>query len=555
MQRSLPVAKPIQLLYQAIKTAIAFPSLLTVVLLPIGILSLSGCRPQAKTLKLSTGSPTGYYYRLGEVIQNSVAETVDIDITVQTSEGSIDNLQQLLNKETDIALVQLDVAQASMKAGKVKAIAVLAQEHVHLISHSQNAQADSRQDNLSLQQSLPATPSTTSPVNTLQILQNKTIAVGTPGSGIRFTADQLLNALKLKAPDNITINESGLGEALDLLSKQQIATAFYVGRLGANEQLRAAFAADPNLTLLPLSPSLINFLVTQNPGIYKAATIPKGVYGIYPSIPPNNLTSLTTPTVLVTRPEISAKSIQLLTWSIVATARRYATFYPELQLGDPNLLLRQGLFFIHPEAIEVYEQGDPREAWIRYWENNSDLQAGTFLLAGTSIVGMIIRYWRKQQSQKLLARTNEAIANINQLLTQNPEEALREIEELNQENRLQFIAGKVPDEVYTLVQQKTQTFADQCRSVLNKQHKQLVLNTLLLLDDWQETLQSDPQAALSKLSEIKHQYREMLLANQVDIQAYMELVELTLISVMTLTPNNEGFNSETTQTKEASHRT
>ncbi|MEO0648254.1 MAG: TRAP transporter substrate-binding protein, partial [Cyanobacteria bacterium J06650_10] len=212
---------------------------------------------------------------------------------------------------------------------------------------------------------------------------------------------------------------------------------------------------------------------------------------------------------------------------------------PELQLGDPNLLLRQGLFFIHPESVKVYEQGDPREAWIRYWENNSDLQAGIFLLTATSAAGMLIRYWRKQQSQKLLARTNEAIAGINQLLAQNPEEALREIEELNQENRLQFIAGKVPDEVYTLVQQKTQTFADQCRSVLDRQHKQLVLNTLLLLDDWQETLQTDPQAALSKLSEIKQQYRDMLLANQVDIQAYMELVELTLISVMTLTSNND----------------
>ena len=525
-------------------------------LLPISLLSLlslTSCHSSPKILKLSTGSPTGYYYRLGQVIEASAEETVDLDIEVQSSEGSLDNLQQLIQGEIDIALVQLDVAKKSMKAGEVKAIAVLAQEHLHLISRqpssntifSQPATQNRQQLHQSQSTTETARPTSSTSPNTLQALQGKTIAVGTPGSGIRFTADQLLSALKMEAPTSFQINESGFSDALDLLSQDQIDAAFYVGRLGANERLREAFSADPNLTLLPLSSGLVNFLVTQNPGIYEVATIPQGVYGIYPSIPPTKLTSLTTPTVLITRPDADIKAVRLLTWSIIATARRYATFYPELQLGDPNLLLRQGLFFIHPEAITVYESGDPREAWIRYWESNSDLQAGIFLLTATSVAGMLIRYWRKQQSQKLLLRTNEAIASITQLLSQNPEEALREIEELSQENRLQFFAGYVPEEVYALGQQKTQTFADQCRSVLDRQHKQLVLNTLLLLDDWQETLQTDPQAALSKLSEIKQQYRDMLLANQVDIQAYMELVELTLISVMTLTSNEESSISRT----------
>jgi len=58
-------------------------------------------------------------------------------------------------------------------------------------------------------------------------------------------------------------------------------------------------------------------------------------------------------------------------------------------------------------------------------------------------------------------------------------------------------------------------------------------------------LQSDPEAALSKLSQIKQQYRDMLLSNQVDIQAYMELMELTLISVMTLTAKPKPSTEKT----------
>lgn len=502
------------------------PELVTVAitLLP---LSLTGCNSVSDPLRLSTGSPTGYYYRLGQAVAASVEDTVNLDLEVQESEGSLDNLQQLLESDIDVALVQLDVAEAKMKAGEVKAIAVLAEEHIHLISR---------------QRTVPEVEA--EPVR-LSDLNGKTFAIGTPGSGIRFTAEQLLQAARLDTPSSIQTNDVGFSQALDLLSQGQVDAAFYVGRLGANERLREAFASDPSLKLLSISSGLTNFLAMQNPGVYRAATIPEGIYGVFPNVPNQILSSLTTPTVLITRPDANPKTVRLITWSLIATARRYAPFYPELQSGDPNVLLRQGLFFVHPGAVDVYEHGDPRQAWVRYWENNSDLQAGLFLLVGTSVAGMVLRYWRKRQSQHLVDRTHQRIIEINEILTQSPQEALQEIEELSQDNRLQFIAGKIPDDVYAQVQQTTQTFSDQCRSVLDQQRREQILNTLLLLDDWQETLQSDPEAALSKLSQIKQQYRDMLLSNQVDIQAYMELMELTLISVMTLAPKPQP-SAETT---------
>lgn len=496
-------------------------------------LSLTGCNSVSEPLRLATGSPTGYYYRLGEAVKVSVKDTVNLDLEVQESKGSLDNLQQLLEGNIDVALVQLDVAEAKMEAGKVKAIAVLAEEHIHLISR-QTTVAEADADLI-----------------TLSDLNDKMIAIGTPGSGIRFTAEQLLQAARLDTPSSIQTSDVGFSEALDLLSQGKVDAAFYVGRLGANERLREAFATDPSLRLLSISSGLTNFLAMQNPGVYRAATIPEGIYGVFPNIPNRTLSSLTTPTVLITRPDANPKTVRLITWSLIATARRYAPFYPELQSGDPNVLLRQGLFFVHPDAVDVYEHGDPRQAWVRYWENNSDLQAGLFLLVGTSVAGMVLRYWRKRQSQHLVDRTHQRIIEINELLTQSPQEALQEIEELSQNNRLQFIAGKIPDDVYAQVQQTTQTFSEQCHSVLDQQHREQILNTLLLLDDWQETLQSDPEAALSKLSQIKQQYRDMLLSNQVDIQAYMELMELTLISVMTLTAKPKP-STETTSVPSSS---
>lgn len=106
-----------------------------------------------------------------------------------------------------------------------------------------------------------------------------------------------------------------------------------------------------------------------------------------------------------------------------------------------------------------------------------------------------------------------------------------------------FIEGTITSDIYEQVQHKTQTFADQCRNLSEQQRKQLVLKTLLALDDWQASLQVDPQAALQKLTYLKQQYREMLIADQVEIQAYIELMELTLLSVMTLAGTASGTRS------------
>ncbi len=94
------------------------------------------------------------------------------------------------------------------------------------------------------------------------------------------------------------------------------------------------------------------------------------------------------------------------------------------------------------------------------------------------------------------------------------------------------------------MRQKTQTFADRCQNLLEQRRKRFVLDTLLLLDDWQASLQLDPQAALQKLNQIKQQYREMLLADQVDIKTYIELMEL--ISVMMLVPQTSAVSSRPT---------
>lgn len=472
------------------------------------LVSFSSCSFQPREVSLSSGTAGGYYNRLGQQLSESVQSTVDIKVRNSDSQGSRQNLQRLLDRQTDFALVQLDVASEAMRQGKVKAIAVLANEYVQVITQSNSG------------------------VRSLSDLQGKRVAVGAAGSGINFTASRLLQADGLK----VQKDESSFDQGLQKLKNRQVDALFYVGSLGANETLRQQLAGNSSLKIVPIQSELINLLTVREPGLYQSATLLKGSYASRPTVPDQDIATLSTATVLVTHPEVSDKAIGLVAWSVLSTAGQFAPFYPELQSEEAEPLLKKGLVYLAPAAQEVYEQGDPRDALIRYWENNSDLQAGVFIVGTTSVIGLLLRHWRRERSKKLLTTTANRINELKALLPDHAQQALDGIEELRQEHRLRFIDSAVSTEVYEELQQRTQTFSDQCITLLNQQRQKFVLDTLLLLDDWQATLQTDPEGALQKLNQIKHQCREMLLLNQINIEAYIELMELTLMSAMTPMP-------------------
>ncbi|MCX7595687.1 MAG: TAXI family TRAP transporter solute-binding subunit [Fischerella sp.] len=474
---------------------------------------LSSCTFQPTSVTLSSGPAGGYYNRMAEQISNSTETTVGIKIRNLDSQGSQENLQRLFEHQADFALVQLDIANRAMQQGKVRAVAVVANEYVQIITVKNSG------------------------LQTFADIQGKRVAVGTPGSGIRFTTNQLINADKL----TIQQDDSDLNTAFRKLNSGQVDALAYVGSPIASKNIRQHFVNNPNLKILPLEQELINHLTILNPDSYQRAILPIGTYTARPPIPDKQIPTLSTATVLVTRPDIDQEKVKQVTWSILSTARTYSQFYPELQNGKANELLRKGLFYIHPAAEEVFEEGDPSGVIIRYWKNNPDLQSGVFILVTTSLLGLMIQQWRRRSSQKMLNITNSRINQLKNLLVENPQQALKAIEDLSQEHRLIFLDGVVTTEVYEQLQQKTQTFANECRLQLEQQRRKFVTDTLLLLDEWQATLQSNPDVALLNLSQLKQHYRDMLLADQIDIEAYIELMELTLISIMTLVPRKHDF--------------
>ncbi len=152
---------------------------------------VGSCTTQKTTVSISSGSPGSGYQSISSQIKLS-AETVEqIDVTDNyNSQGSQQNLQRLLNKEVDFAIVQLDVASQAMKEGKVNTLLVLTQEYLHIVT---------KED---------------SDIKTLADLQGKRVIVGAEGSGIYFTSKRIFEATNLTIKE-IKSNEDRLKKLIE----------------------------------------------------------------------------------------------------------------------------------------------------------------------------------------------------------------------------------------------------------------------------------------------------------------------------------------------------
>ncbi|MDJ0557353.1 MAG: TAXI family TRAP transporter solute-binding subunit [Microcoleaceae cyanobacterium MO_207.B10] len=465
----------------------------------LGAITLTGCSPSRQTLTMSSGGNGGAYERIGRQIITSAQEVGKITVRDNhDSPGSQKNLERLLSGEIDLALVQLDVASEAMTTGKVQAIVVLAHEYLHIIT-----QANSE-------------------IETLSDLQGKRVAIGPPGSGIYFTAKRVFSATNL----NIVEEQIRFDEAFNKVREQQIDAMVYVGPLGSSKKIQAELTKAPLLRLIPIEKALINYLTIQFPESYQSAIFPQGSYVPLRPLPSEDLPTISTAAALVTRPNISKQTIALLTWSILSSSRQYSLFYPELADGNADSLLRNGLVFLHPGSQQAFNEGDPREVWVRYLEENQDLQAGVIIVISTGIIGFLLRMWRQKRCQNFIKNSRLALNEISDNVETNPSQTLKEVEELRQQHRLMLIEGDLPKEAYEKLEKMTQVIAEQCRNLQEKQRQANIRNTLELIEEWQSFSKFCPEEAKKKLKELEDKYRELLLSRQIDLQTYINLKQL-----------------------------
>ena len=164
-------------------------------------------------LGITTGGTAGTYYPLGgEIAALWMKHIPDLDVSVQSSGGSKDNIIKINNNEAELGTVQNDVMYyayqgdkdffAGEKIDSFVAIGSLYPELVQIV-----VAADSD-------------------IKTIADLKGKNVSVGAIGSGVYFNAVQLLNEAGLKLED-IKAQHLSFDESSTSFQNQQL-DAFFV---------------------------------------------------------------------------------------------------------------------------------------------------------------------------------------------------------------------------------------------------------------------------------------------------------------------------------------
>ena len=175
---------------------------------------LPGSGPSAQgTVTFGTGVRTGVYERYGKLLKERLDRDLpDVDLRLQHSQGSVDNVERLASGKADFTIAAADAVAAyrnggGKDAGRIKACARLYDDYMHLV--------------------VPAD----SPVRSAKDLKGLKVGVGEERSGVSLIAGRLLKAAGLDPDEDVEQVRSGIDRMPGLLADGKLDAFFWSGGL------------------------------------------------------------------------------------------------------------------------------------------------------------------------------------------------------------------------------------------------------------------------------------------------------------------------------------
>jgi TRAP transporter TAXI family solute receptor len=294
---------------------------------------------QQKFVTIGTGGVTGVYYAVGGAIcrlMNKDRKATNIRCSVESTGGSVFNVNTIRAGELDFGMTQSDVQYNSLKGlGAFKDAGPYTDLRVVYSVHPEPFTVLARKE---------------ANVKKFEDLKGKRVNVGNPGSGTRASMDELLAALGWKITDFSLAAELKADEHGPALCDNKIDAFYYgVGHPSANIQ-------DPTTTcgaqLVSISGPAVDKLVAEKP-YYAKVTIPGG---LYPNNPNPTQTYGVTAT-LVTSAKVPDEVVYNLVKATFDNFDEFKKLHPAFANLDPKEMIKNGNTApLHPGAIKYYKE-------------------------------------------------------------------------------------------------------------------------------------------------------------------------------------------------------
>ncbi|MFE5804698.1 TAXI family TRAP transporter solute-binding subunit [Streptomyces sp. NPDC056491] len=331
----MPLVPPRISRRHALRVLVAVLAVLGVVtwwLKPFGQTELAG------DLVFSTGARTGVYHRYGQLLEQELRESMPgVDVRLETSEGSQENLKRLATGEADFTVATADaVAKYRLDgkpgADKLRGVARLYDDYVQLV--------------------VPAG----SPVQSARDLRGKRVAIGQPGSGVRLVSERLLKAAKIDPVLDITPVTIGIDTMPGELEAGRIDAFFWSGGLPTNavSELSGRF----DIRLVQLGDLVEQLQQGGSPArYYRTAVMPQDAYALARNT--SSVATLAVPNLLVTTAKTDPALTEQLTQTVISSRDLVGREVHAAQLVDLRTAIYTDPLELHEGARRYYRSVKP----------------------------------------------------------------------------------------------------------------------------------------------------------------------------------------------------
>ena len=287
---------------------------------------------------MASGSVDGTYYPIAGAISRITSDSRDLNflIAVESSAGSIANVQLLRSSEADFALLQNDVAYYAFNgitldafAGKpVKNLAGVFSVYPEIVHVIARRSAD---------------------VRSIRDLRGKRVALGAPGSGAEQNALQVLKAHGILETDLRTMQSIGRTAAFDQLRAGIVDAVFVSTALGS--PLIADAMASGKLTLVGIGDTAGEALRRSYP-FYTIEKIPANTY---PGLE-HDVTSAGVMAILVARSSVADELVYSRTKAVFDNLPQFQNSHPAARHLTLHTALSGMALPLHPGAERYFQQ-------------------------------------------------------------------------------------------------------------------------------------------------------------------------------------------------------
>lgn len=313
---------------------------LAVVLIGIGII-LAGCKHRKTSfVTIGTGGVTGIYYPTGGAISKMVNRKSDeygIKATVESTSGSVFNINAVLNGDLEFGIVQSDrqfqayngLAEWS-KSGKQTDLRAVFSVHP---------------------ESITLVASENSGIREIKDLNGKRVNLGNPGSGQLQNSRDVLKAVGF-TEDDLSTEYVKAVEAPGLLQDERLDAFFYtVGHPNGN--IKEATSGRVKVFIVPIKGQDIDRMLKKYP-YYAKSVIPRSFYPR--ALNTEDIETIGVKATFVTSKKVDEDIVYAVTKEVFENLEDFKSIHPAYQVLTKENMLKGLSAPIHKGALRYYKE-------------------------------------------------------------------------------------------------------------------------------------------------------------------------------------------------------